>query len=116
MYGINAENGLKMLGGNAAIYCKMLDKYVQGNYFEKFITALNGGDMAETASAAHALKGVSANLSLDEVFEHIRPLELAAKENNLSANDPRIPELTDIYNKTVESIKQAIADPSLLKQ
>lgn len=64
---IDIDDALKRVGGNKALYKKLLGRFTDGNYLEAIETALQSGDMEASAREAHTLKGVSANLSLEAV-------------------------------------------------
>ena len=61
---IDQDDALKRIGGNVALYKKLLKRFADGNYMTLIDDALQGGNIEEAAQHAHALKGVSANLSL----------------------------------------------------
>jgi HPt (histidine-containing phosphotransfer) domain-containing protein len=76
---INAEDGAKRVGGNMALYKKLLTRFVEGNYLESLTTELESGNIEGAANMAHTIKGVSANLSLTKVNEISAALESALK-------------------------------------
>ena len=65
---IDIADGLNRVCGNEAVYKRMLQSFVSGTYIGKIKTAAHAGDVKEAASGAHALKGISANLSLAELY------------------------------------------------
>jgi HPt (histidine-containing phosphotransfer) domain-containing protein len=76
---MDAENGVKRVGGNESLYIRLLKKYVADNYYEQLAVKLREGDLEAATGAAHTLKGVSANLSLPAVNEAALAVELALK-------------------------------------
>ncbi len=46
--------------------------------------AIDGNDLTNLASYAHAIKGSAGNLRLNELYEMSKDMELAAKENDAS--------------------------------
>jgi HPt (histidine-containing phosphotransfer) domain-containing protein len=76
---MDVEAGLKRVGGSEALYIKLLNKYVTGEYFSALAEKIGEGDLEGATGAAHTLKGVSANLSLTAVNEAALAVEQALK-------------------------------------
>ena len=64
---IDVDDGTSRLGGNLALYKKLLQKFIDGNYTQAIETELAAGNMEAAVAAAHTIKGVAANLSLKRV-------------------------------------------------
>ena len=77
---IDVEDALKRIGGNMELYKKLLGRFVAGNNVDALENALLSGDMEESARLTHTLKGVSANLSLNEIRSASINLEKAIKD------------------------------------
>ena len=101
---IDVEDALKRVGGNKALYKKLLGRFVDGNYMEAIETALQSGDMEDSARQAHTLKGVSANLSL----ERVRELSVELEEKIKSGEDCGgvLSELKQAHGITLEKIAE----------
>ena len=99
---IDADDALKRVGGNEGLYKKLLTRFVDGNYMDALDSAIQSGDMEESASAAHTLKGVSANLSLVKVQSVSVELEHAIKEG--LDHSAKLDELKQVFNTTLEKI------------
>jgi len=99
---IDVEDGLKRVGGNAGLYKKLLQRFIDGGYFEALENHVNAGDTEPSVHDAHTLKGVAANLSLVKVNQLSAEIEQQLKNGqDCSAN---MAELKDAVNKTVEAI------------
>ncbi len=70
-YGADVDEGLKRCMNNEAFYLKMVDKAIQGNTLELLENALKENNLDAAFEAAHALKGVTANLSLTPIYEPV---------------------------------------------
>ena len=66
--GGNATEMLSRLGGNEALVKMLLGKFPKDDSFSGLCAALDGGRTEEAFRAAHTLKGVSANLGLQNLF------------------------------------------------
>jgi len=96
---IDVEDALKRVGGNKALYKKLLGRFVEGNYMDAIEKAVQSGDAEDAARQAHTLKGVSANLSLEKV----RALSVALEELIRSGEDCTavMADLKNAYDVTV---------------
>jgi HPt (histidine-containing phosphotransfer) domain-containing protein len=116
MYGVNIKSGLKIVANNSQLYVRLLEKYITNAMYPDFLTAVEGGDTEEICQKAHAMKGTSANLGLDDIAQLLKECELAVKNGMQLQSTPVIVKLKEVYDKTVESIKTIIADPELLNE
>ena len=101
---IDVEDALKRVGGNRALYKKLLGRFVDGNYVDAIENAIVSGDAEEAARQAHTLKGVSANLSL----ERVRALSIELEGQIRSGGDCSggLAELKQAYAVTVGKIAE----------
>ncbi len=72
--GINVEEGIKRFCGNADIYERLLYKFPNERQFFDLIDAIEEGNVKEAFQAAHALKGVCGNLSIQKMYEDLVPI------------------------------------------
>lgn len=70
-YGANVEEGLKRCMNNEEFYLKLVTKAVDDASYDRLKAALDENDLDAAFEAAHALKGVSANLSLTPIYEPV---------------------------------------------
>ena len=63
-WGANTDEGLSRCMNNEAFYLRLVGMLKNDQHFEQLETALAAGDTAAGFEAAHALKGVLANLAL----------------------------------------------------
>ena len=70
-YGANTEEGLGRCFGNEALYLKLVGTIPGEARFDQLKEAAAGGDLAAAFEAAHALKGVLGNLSLDPRYRPV---------------------------------------------
>ncbi|MDR1735983.1 MAG: Hpt domain-containing protein [Oscillospiraceae bacterium] len=115
--GINAAKGLDIVGGNAALYQRLLKKFNDNTMCEDLLAAIRGGNAAEIREAAHALKGVSANLGLDLLFQRSQEIEQTAKNGEAVApSDPLVSALAEESAQTKASIQAVLDNPGLLSK
>ena len=99
---IEVNEALNRIGGNEGLYKKLLARFIEGNYMDALCTAVESGDMEESARAAHTLKGVSANLSLVRIQALSLELEHAIKDG--TDHTAKLDELRLAYGVTLEKI------------
>lgn len=68
-FGANVDEGLNRCRGNEAFYMRLIGMVVKDSSFEKLQAALTAGDWKGAFEAAHALKGVLANLALTPIYQ-----------------------------------------------
>jgi HPt (histidine-containing phosphotransfer) domain-containing protein len=100
------ENGIKRVGGNAALYKKLLTRYADTGYFQPIAEALQSGDTETAAKHTHTLKGVSANLSVERVRADAIALEDALKSGGEHAQ--LLAQLGETYDATIAAIREYI--------
>ncbi|MCI8484672.1 MAG: Hpt domain-containing protein [Lachnospiraceae bacterium] len=67
--GVNVDDGVRRLGGNAAIYKKMLNTFIKMMKEYSFEPDFDGKEYEDTIEKAHAIKGAAGNLSITPVYE-----------------------------------------------
>jgi HPt (histidine-containing phosphotransfer) domain-containing protein len=103
---INVEEGLKRVMQNKALYVKLLHKLKADTHFTDLIAALKAKDYENAKTAAHAIKGMAANLSLTELFTQALQLEEHLK--NRIITDDSFERITRCYEETLISIDKVL--------
>ena len=101
---IDIDDALSRVGGNMALYKRLLGKFLDGNHFDGLERALSGGDTEEASRQTHSLKGISANLSLKKIHELSVELEHLLKTGadcSVCTN-----ELKKAFTATTEKIEE----------
>ncbi|PKM65245.1 MAG: hypothetical protein CVU95_16130, partial [Firmicutes bacterium HGW-Firmicutes-2] len=77
--GIDMDKGLSRVGGNTKLYLKLLNDYATGyrSFIDDIRAAISEQRLEEARRLAHTLKGVSGNISANEVFSISEQLEKA---------------------------------------
>ncbi|MDR1901849.1 MAG: Hpt domain-containing protein [Treponema sp.] len=83
---INVEEGLERMMHNKDLYVKLLKKLKTDSHFKDLTAALTAQDYEKAQTAAHAVKGMAANLSLTELLAHTLRLEAQIKNRAIPAN------------------------------
>jgi PAS domain S-box-containing protein len=80
--GVDAQIGLASVAGNEALYRRLLQKFVEMDRYPagQLRGYLDDGDYSALRQAAHALKGVSANLGMTRLQRYSADLEKACAQ------------------------------------
>ncbi len=86
--GVNVEEGLGRLGGNAAFYEKMLGSFIKMMDKYSFDLDFDCEDYGEIIEKSHAIKGASGNLSITPIYEaYGQATDLLRKEKPQEAKE-----------------------------
>ena len=99
---VNVDEAVARIGGNMALYKKLLGRFVDGNHYEALESAFQNGDVEGAAHQAHSLKGVSANLSLSKIWAITVDLEQLLKDGADCSSC--MGELKEAYTLTLDKI------------
>ena len=105
---IDFDNALNRIGGNVALYKKLLTIFLSDIKIESLYSAIENNNLEEVASIAHTIKGVSANLALTDLQSLTTNIDINAKAG-LDCKD-FLPELKETYTNTVELINNYIQE------
>ncbi|MHB9291050.1 hypothetical protein Holit_00121 [Hollandina sp. SP2] len=103
---INVEEGLKRVMHNKTLYVKLLCKLKADTHFTDLTAALQVKDYENAQTAAHAIKGMAANLSLTELFT--QAMQLEGRLKNHIIHDDSLEIITRCYEKTLISIDKVL--------
>jgi len=96
---IDVNEGLNRVMKNAALYTKLLKKFISEDHFGGIASAFAENDIDKAKSAAHTLKGLAANLSMIELYKNLVELEAQLKAGNADAG--RLAEIKEIFALTL---------------
>jgi len=99
---IDVKDALSRIGGSMDLYKRLLNQFSGGNHIDPLEEALHTGAMDEASKLIHALKGVSANLSLIKLSELAGELEHKVK--NGADHSDTFQELKHAYLETSQQI------------
>jgi len=76
---LDAAEGLSRIGGNKALFSRLLDTFLKDKNWEKLCGFWAEDNFDEAAKCAHAIKGICANLSMKSLYETSGELEQSLK-------------------------------------
>ena len=71
MLGVNTTEGLTRCANNEALYLRLVSTIPGNQGFNKLYEAIKNEDFESAFSAAHGLKGILANLSIDPILKPV---------------------------------------------
>jgi HPt (histidine-containing phosphotransfer) domain-containing protein len=103
---IDRESGMKRVMNNAALYDKLLKKFVEKTSLEALESAYASENQETAQVEIHTLKGVSANLSLSELNRLSVETEARIKNGILDQAD--LVSLRACLAATLDAIKEMV--------
>jgi len=67
--GVDVDGGLQRIGGNEALYKRLLQTFVKSIKTQEISPDFDVADYEDVKEKAHAVKGTSGNLSITPIFE-----------------------------------------------
>ena len=104
---INVEEGSKRVMNNLKLFVKLLTKFKDDTNFNSIKAFLADGDTEKAQISAHTLKGLTANLSLTELYKQC--VELEAQIKARSVNPQQIEKVETVYDQTLIEVDKVIA-------
>jgi two-component system sensor histidine kinase/response regulator len=104
---VDLDEGLNRVGGNVKLYVKLLNKFKDTVDVEGILAEVRAQDYEKAQISAHTLKGVAANLSLQELFSQAREIEARIKDK--TATPEAAESLRLCYNETIQYLDKVIA-------
>ena len=104
--GVDMEDAMQRFLDNIDFVETFVKKLATDERYDKLLVALEKGDVKEAFELAHTLKGMIGNLSLRELYEKDCEITEYLRAGDIESARKMEPELTELYRKTVEAIKQ----------
>ena len=97
--GVDTKEGLGRCMNNEAFYLRLVGMGLNDAAFQRLTEAKEAGDTAAVFEAAHALKGVTGNLSLTPLYAPIDRL------TERTRNAPQGTDIDDLYDEIMRQLK-----------
>ena len=104
---IDFNEGVKRVMNNAKLYTKLLTKFKTDTNINDLSSSLAAGDLEKAQVQAHTIKGVSANLSLTELFKQVLELETQIKAKSVNPNQMEV--VKTVFAATIQEVERVIA-------
>lgn len=104
--GIAVEAALERMMGSEALLEKLLGKFLQDKNFPALASALETGDREGAVAAAHALKGVCGNLSMEGLHALFTQQVDALRRGDWQAAQALMQKIRPAYSRVARAIAQ----------
>ncbi len=105
--GINPNEGIDRFSKNIALYEKFLLAFPEDPNYDKMLAAIADNDVVGAFKAAHALKGVTGNLSLNRLYESVCPLVEELRAQSMEHVPELLEPVKENYETAVAALKEA---------
>lgn len=102
-YGIDYDDALDRFGGNVALFKRLAGKYADDSHFIGMEAALEAGDYDQAYREAHALKGVSGNLSFARLYNLTSQICHALREGSPETAMGLLADTAEAHRKALEA-------------
>ena len=102
--GFDLDDALKRFVNNEALYEKFLVKFSSDPNYSLLVDSVKNCNKEEAFKAAHTLKGVCGNLSINRLLELVSKQVEYFRADKWDEGVAMMDTITDEYNKTVKAI------------
>ncbi|MCQ2523967.1 MAG: Hpt domain-containing protein [Lachnospiraceae bacterium] len=103
--GVNIEETLERFVGNEGLYFRCLGKFIDDNNYSLLKEAIGNNDAENAFEAAHALKGVSANLGLSLLYKEVAQITEVFRARSMDYDESNLSKIDEEYKKTIDTLK-----------
>lgn len=104
--GINVDEALGRFLGNETLMMKFLLLFPGDETFSSLRQAMERSDTAGAFQAAHTLKGVVGNLSMERLYGRTCDLVEDLRDGDLAAAEKKMPALEEAYSRVLAALCQ----------
>lgn len=105
-YGIDYEDALDRVDGDEDFYKTLAMKYLTNENYVSLVAAMEVKDYDEAYKAAHALKGISGNLSFNDLFKVASEMSAALYQGEYQAAEKMLPQVTKYHKEVLEGLEK----------
>ena len=99
--GIAVENALERCMGNEMLLERLLDKFAEDKTYAELLQAMSEKNQALAVRAAHTLKGVCGNLSMERLYHLLEKQVEVLRRNDWDSAKELMPAITQAYQTLV---------------
>lgn len=102
--GIDANQGIWRFSGNKEEYERCLNTFPNDDHFNQMLDAIDAKDVKKAFSAAHAIKGMAGNLSMNDLYESIVPLVEVFRSDTFEGMEPQLTQVKENYQRVMDAL------------
>lgn len=109
--GVDVKGALDRFMGNENLYEKFMIKFLDDQNYQNLVKNINAGNWQDAFICAHTLKGLGANLGMQNLYRYLSPMvEILRKgeveDSEMVSLKENMEHLTEEYEKTVALIRE----------
>ncbi|MCM1272393.1 MAG: Hpt domain-containing protein [Clostridium sp.] len=105
---VDLDGAMERFMNNEAMYEKFLKKFANETIYDQLVSAVEEQDADKAFSAAHTLKGVCGNLSLQGLFDIVSKQVECFRAKDMEKGGAMMPQVTAEYEKVMALIKEIL--------
>lgn len=99
--GIAVEDALERCMGNEMLLERLLDKFTEDKTYAELLQAMTEKKQDQAVHAAHTLKGVCGNLSMERLYHLLEKQVEVLRQNDWDSAEDLMPAITQAYQALV---------------
>ena len=103
--GVDLEETLERFVDNEELYLRCLGKLLQDKNYNGMFEAISAKNASAAFDAAHALKGVTANLGLNRLYLEMKEITEVFRSGSLDFDNGNLERTKQDYEEVVDTIK-----------
>lgn len=102
--GVDIDVTLERFVGNETLYLRCLKTFCSNTDYDEMLKSIESSDARPAFEAAHALKGVSANLGLNHLYEEVKVITEVFRAGSLDYDKNNLDKIKSEYNIAIDVI------------
>lgn len=104
--GVDVEGALERMLGSETLLLSLLKKFVKDGNYEKWLISMDARDHEGAVEAAHALKGISGNLSITELYRLFSKQVEELRAGRWEEAQAMRPQIIEAYERATGAIRE----------
>ncbi|MCR5791595.1 MAG: Hpt domain-containing protein [Lachnospiraceae bacterium] len=106
--GVNVEELNNRIMGNETLIFHFLKQFLKDENYTTLVSSMDCDDVEGAFHAAHTLKGVCGNLSLQSLSKEVCPLVEDLRNGDIEAAREKMPEFKKVYTQLIEDLEHLL--------
>lgn len=105
MLGVDIDETLERFVDNEGLYFRCLNKLIDDKNYENMNNAISEKNSQAAFEAAHALKGVTANLGLNKLYKEMKIITEVFRAGSIDFDSQNMEKIIECYEEAIATIK-----------